>query len=507
MKALPKNYTYFLIFSILFFFNCSSSDADDPVSDTDEEVDPDPTSIIGLTIDDGTVLDFGEVVQNITRTKKVKISNSGNTPLEVSTILVPDGFSSDWLSGTIDAGAFKDINITFTPSEIKDFEGRIIIESNASSGETAINCLGIGISDIFDGDILFSDQQEIQGFIDDGYKEITGTLFIAYDSSNSVHNTSITSLLPLSKLRSIQTIRINSTSNLVNLDGLENVEIKGSIALVDNIGLENINGLKNLTGIQGFLQIAECHSLKNVDPLNNLVSIESILTITHNDLLENIEGLSSLKKISGDLELKFNPFINSLEGFNNLETIGGRVFIKGNQRLRSYCAIQSLVINGGIQDIFYALTLNKYNPKIEELKNGSCEADIPQGVYNGDVRLDNFPDYDFFVSFGYEEIDGNLSIVIGTINNRSITSLDDWSSLKKIKGDFIIENTSINNLEGLSNLELIDNNLEIRNNNNLSDYCAIVSLVQSGGIGNNYLSVDNSYNPTFENLQNGVCVE
>ena len=157
--------------------------------------------------------------------------------------------------------------------------------------------------------------------------------------------------------------------------------------MFDNVGLENIDGLSNITDINGFFQIAGSSSLKNIDALANLVSVKSILTITNNALLENINGLISLKSVGGDLQIRHNPFINSLEGLNALENIGGNLNLSPNERLNDFCAIKNFLISDGLVGSIFEMQFNKYNTSRQNIIEGDCFKDFPQGVYGGNLTI------------------------------------------------------------------------------------------------------------------------
>ncbi|WP_378187065.1 DUF1573 domain-containing protein [Aquimarina sp. W85] len=508
MKSLLKNYSFLLLFYTLLLCSCSSSDSDDGIVSTpkeEEEEKPVENASLVLTVRDDTSLDFGEVVQNFVFTKKIKITNSGNIPLEISSISVPNGFSLDWSSGTIPVEGSKDITVEFTPDKIDDFGGVISVNSNAGTVNNTLTCAGKGVSDIFEEDLILSDQQEIEDFIKRGFKEIKGTLYIAYTGKTSYdRNISITSLESLSQLRSINAIRINSTVNLSNLNGLENLDIKGSIALVDNIGLENIDGLKNIVNINGFLQIAGCSSLRNLDSLGNLTTVRFIVTITSNDLLENLNGLNKLKSIGGNLQISFNPFINNLDGLSNLETIEEGLSIEGNARLNNFCSLRTMLNSGGLKGYFRETSFNRYNPSKSDVMSGDCTKDFPQGVYGGNLNIRSKNEYNTFISQNFEGIDGNL-----TINNRDsdILTLEELSGLKSVSGTLYINQMVIEDLKGLQNLENVQGNVQISQNANLSDFCDILPLINGNGLSGTFTASGNPYNPTRQDLEAGTCTQ
>ena len=89
-------------------------------------------------------LAFGNVTVGQTATRTLTISNSGNAPLNVSSISYPAGFSGNWSSGSIAAGASQDINVTFTPAAAQSYSGNITVNSDANSGTNTISASGIG---------------------------------------------------------------------------------------------------------------------------------------------------------------------------------------------------------------------------------------------------------------------------------------------------------------------------------------------------------------------------
>jgi hypothetical protein len=90
-------------------------------------------------------INFGNVEVNTSASHSMSIKNTGDGALEVTSIEIPPGFATNWSSGSIAAGASKDVTISFNPQEDKDYSGKIIIHSNASSGNNEINISGSGM--------------------------------------------------------------------------------------------------------------------------------------------------------------------------------------------------------------------------------------------------------------------------------------------------------------------------------------------------------------------------
>ena len=107
--------------------------------------DPD-ASIISLSGD----LNFGEVELGSSITKTLTISNTGNSDFNVSSITNPSGYSSGF-SGTISPDGSEDITITFTPTTEGNYDGLIVVNSDADYGLNEINCYGSGIDNSVTG--------------------------------------------------------------------------------------------------------------------------------------------------------------------------------------------------------------------------------------------------------------------------------------------------------------------------------------------------------------------
>jgi murein DD-endopeptidase MepM/ murein hydrolase activator NlpD len=102
-----------------------------------------PTRIINLTGN----LSFGNVIVNTTSSKPMTITNNGNSTLTISSLNLPNGYSSDYNSGTIPAGNSTTANITFSPQNaVTIYNGNITVNSNSTSGANTIVVSGSGVN-------------------------------------------------------------------------------------------------------------------------------------------------------------------------------------------------------------------------------------------------------------------------------------------------------------------------------------------------------------------------
>lgn len=90
-------------------------------------------------------LDFGNVLTGEEAARILTISNLGNTPLTLTNMIYPVGFSGDW-TGTIPASASTNITVIFSPRQENYFSGTIIIQGDQTSEPTPVVLSGLGIT-------------------------------------------------------------------------------------------------------------------------------------------------------------------------------------------------------------------------------------------------------------------------------------------------------------------------------------------------------------------------
>jgi len=90
----------------------------------------------------GTLV-FGSVPIHTTATATLAIKNTGNSPVTVSNITYPTGFSGSW-SGPIAAGSTQNVTVTFAPITTISYGGSITVTSNATGSPTTIAVSGTG---------------------------------------------------------------------------------------------------------------------------------------------------------------------------------------------------------------------------------------------------------------------------------------------------------------------------------------------------------------------------
>jgi len=89
-------------------------------------------------------LDFGNIPVNTTKRLSFMIKNTSLATMTVSSITYPDGFTGDWNSGTIAAGASKTVNVTFAPTQSQSYSGTVTVNSDAA-GTNTVAISGSGV--------------------------------------------------------------------------------------------------------------------------------------------------------------------------------------------------------------------------------------------------------------------------------------------------------------------------------------------------------------------------
>jgi len=243
-------------------------------------------------------------------------------------------------------------------------------------------------------------------------------------------------------------IHESTAGDITNLNGLSNItKIDGYLNIYTNSHLKYLTGLDNLTEIGGYLNLYNNDYLKNINALSNLTSVGEFVQIKGNDFLLNIEGLSGLDEIPGYLVIKDNPDLGNLSGLDNITEIGGKLDIINNDDLDNLSELNNLSSIGGELNI-------SYNANLANLTGLS-----------------------------------NLNSIAGYLNiysNSSLSDISALSSLTSIDGFLaIIYNNNITSLDGLQNINPATiqsstsgyDDINLHNNTSLSE-CEVLSICE-----------------------------
>jgi len=93
-------------------------------------------------------LAFGNVSVGSSQTATLTITNMGFSPLVVSSINYPTGFSGNWYGGTIAGGNSQSVTVTFTPTAAQSYSGTVTVNSNKTDGVKTISASGTGVASL-----------------------------------------------------------------------------------------------------------------------------------------------------------------------------------------------------------------------------------------------------------------------------------------------------------------------------------------------------------------------
>ncbi len=91
-------------------------------------------------------LNFGNVEVNTSQNKTFSISNESTFTINISSIVLPDGYTADWNSVALEAGTFIDVIVTFTPTQVQNYDGTITVNNDTDQVNNTIDVIGSGIN-------------------------------------------------------------------------------------------------------------------------------------------------------------------------------------------------------------------------------------------------------------------------------------------------------------------------------------------------------------------------
>lgn len=234
-------------------------------------------------------------------------------------------------------------------------------------------------------------------------------------------------------------------TSIENIDGLSNItQIDGGLSIYFNLNLTNLNGLSNLTQIGGGVSIFYNPELQSLEGLNNLNTVMGDFKLGEYELtvgnanFQDLSGLSGLTEIGGSLVIYGNWSLTSLTGLENLSSIGESLVLHDNDNLTDLSALEGLTY-----------------------------------IENGLSILDNYHLTSLYGLHNIQSINGPLNIY----GNASITSLSELENLTTIEESlYIVFNQSLLNLDGLENITSVNGEITIKTNNVLEDISGIKNI-------------------------------
>ena len=186
---------------------------------------------------------------------------------------------------------------------------------------------------------------------------------------------------------------------MTSLNGLENLTtVDGHLGIEDNDALTSLTGLENIITINEDLVIGFNNSLASLNGLENLTTVGNDLVIGFNNSLTSLNGLENLTSVGNDLGIIYNTSLTSLTGLNNLTTVSGDLYIDNNDALTNLCALYNVNLGGDSLNIYSNTVLSMdtaYALETQLINNGfTGTADIHDNNGSGLVSCENDDDAD-----------------------------------------------------------------------------------------------------------------
>jgi hypothetical protein len=245
-----------------------------------------------------------------------------------------------------------------------------------------------------------------------------------------------------------------------------------------SVSFSNLKGLENLKKIGNGLFIANTTNLKSVAELKNIELINGPLKFDNNSNLESISSLDSAKGNITSVTIDNNPKVSKLPFIlASCDTLSSLTIV--HNPLSDVSELKNLKVVTG-KAVVYVLGSGVLKG-LEQLKEVKGELALETG---GNTDMQNLR---------------NLASVGGDfmlLYSESLISLNGLENLISIGGNLYVEdNPKLTSLSGLDNLNKAKS-VVMRNNPNLTEYCALHTLINSQNIlwTNFYINSDSNTN-------------
>jgi len=321
---------------------------------------------------------------------------------------------------------------------------------------------------------------------------------VRYDMN--LQKNKLTNINGLAKLKSVGRSLYLNNNSLSNIDGLSSLESVGTQFHLESNQLTHVNGLSSLRSV-GNLFYLQDNLLDNVDGLSALQTVGSHFYLYNNQLV-NIDGLTSLSSVGGNFHISGNQVTN-LDSLTNLTSVGGYVALYNNANLVDVSGIEN--VTGSPTKLLY-ITPEQYSVKadvnssmcstswdlrdsdgdIVDDMNYVCEGQDPYVVSDIDklkavleskcnISLSNFNSY-------FNRDTGHYNNTISCYNTLTDEDIVNFKALKSVRWSLnIYNNSTLTNLDGLSNLRSVDS-LYIARNSNLANINGLSSLISVNSV-------------------------
>ncbi|MEW6751673.1 MAG: hypothetical protein AB1505_11965 [Candidatus Latescibacterota bacterium] len=119
--------------------------------------------------------------------------------------------------------------------------------------------------------------------------------------------------------------------------------------IVEGDDVASLEGLENLTEVDGVLAMCRCPALRSLPGLQGLRRVGLGLCIQDNAALSTLEGLEALEEVGLDVTVQGNPALTDLQGLRGLRRTGGPLTVEENPRLTQMAGLGAVTSLGGLR--------------------------------------------------------------------------------------------------------------------------------------------------------------
>lgn len=275
----------------------------------------------------------------------------------------------------------------------------------------------------------------------------------------------VSNLVGLSSLTSVGgSLHIGANTNLTSLIGLESLSFVGGLGITGNPLLSDTGSFSALSMVSGGVGVYDNDSLTSLSGLASISEIGQGLYISQNELLQDLGGLESLTSIGSAIEITYNDSLQNLDGLASLELFEHSIRLIWNPQLSDI---------GGLSGVSGEI------PYIEITHSSIENLDALTGINTlGGLTLRN--------NAQLQNLEGlaNLESVDQTVlfvGNAALTSIEGLASLQSVGGDLVfLGNHQLSSLAGLEGLTTVVNDLSIEQNDSLMDLSALNGIEHIG---------------------------
>ena len=337
------------------------------------------------------------------------------------------------------------------------------------------------------GDIILPNQAAINSFVTDypGCTALSGKLVIGQAGATA---SDITSLAPLSVLQSTEGLVVTSTTLLDDLQGLHNLtSIEGDILIHNNMELDELTQLQQATSsvksisILSNPEIAELYGLENMVLEGGRLSIENNealisldgaprftdleeLRIVSNQMLADVSALQDLQT-AGMVKFASLPVLTNLTGLDMLHTVSSSFEITDLATLADLLGLSSLI---KVNDMFTLALL----PEVLRLKGLEQLKEVGNLVI-----MDNASLYTIEALFSLTTVKS-----IQVASSPSLVDLKGLEGVVFVDYIFVLDNPLLKNLTGFNNLKEVRAGVQIAGNASLESFVGIDQVQRIMGV-------------------------